>query len=323
VWLAATAEVLFIATVGMSIYIVRKHLKFETWYSVHLLNYLAIALVPWHQLTNGGDLLTQPNFASYWIALYIFTALNIIYWRFGMVAIKYWRHKFVVERVVKETPTATSVYIRAKNLDRFHAKGGQFVLVRFLAKPFIWQEHPFSLSRMPDGETLRLTIRQLGDFTNMIPQLKPGTKVSVNGPYGAFTHEQQLTQKIVYIVGGIGITPIRSMIEDQARRRETGNTVLLYGNRTEADTIFLQELTKLGEEIDMPVHNILSDQKGYKGEVGFVDIEKILRLVPDVKERDVFLCGPPPMMWGIMDQLKAAGMPPAQIHYERFALHKG
>jgi predicted ferric reductase len=323
VWLAATAEVLFIATVGMSIYIVRKHLKFETWYSVHLLNYLAIALVPWHQLTNGGDFLTQPNFATYWIALYVFAALNIIFWRFGMTAIKYWRHKFVVDRVVKETATATSVYIRAKNLGKFHAKGGQFVLVRFLAKPFVWQEHPFSLSRMPDGETLRLTIRQLGDFTNMIPGLKPGTKVSVTGPYGAFTHELQLTQKIVYIVGGIGITPIRSMIEDQARRREIGNSVLLYGNRTKADTIFLEELTKLGSEIDMPIHNILSDQKGYKGEVGFVDIEKIMRLVPDVKERDVFLCGPPPMMWGIMDQLKAAGVPPEQIHYERFALHKG
>lgn len=297
VWLALIAETLFIATVGMSIYIVRKHLKFETWYAVHLLNYVAIALVPWHQLTNGGDFLTQPNFASYWIAFYLFTALNVVYWRFGMTAFTYWRHRFTVERIVKETPTATSVYIRGKNLKDFHAKGGQFVLVRFLAKPFIWQEHPFSLSRLPDGTTIRLTIRQLGDFTNMIPDLKPGTKVSVNGPYGAFTHEQQRTQKIMYIAGGIGITPIRSMIEDQARRQESGNAVLLYGNRTAPDTIFLNELTELGEKIRMPVHNVLSDQKKYKGETGFIDQEKIARLVPDVAERDVFVCGPPPMMW--------------------------
>ena len=323
VWLALIAEILFIATVGMSIYIVRKHLTFETWYSVHLFNYLAIALVPWHQLTNGGDLLTQPNFATYWIAIYVFTALNVAYWRFGMTGIKFWRHGFVVDRVVKETATATSVYIKAKHLDKFGAIGGQFVLVRFLAGPFIWQEHPFSLSRLPDGQTLRLTIRQLGDFTNMIPSLKPGTKVAVNGPYGAFTHKQQRTQKIVYIVGGIGITPVRAMIEDQARRGERGNAVLLYGNRTVADTIFLRELTELSKRIDMPIYNILSDQKGYKGEVGFIDIEKITRLVPDVKERDVFLCGPPPMMWGIMDQLKMAGVAADHIHYERFALHKG
>ncbi len=323
VWLAAIAEALFITTVGLSIYIVRKHLKFETWYAVHLLNYLAIVLIPWHQLTNGGDFLTNPLFANYWILLYVFTALNVMYWRFGMTIIKFMRHDFTVERVVKETPTATSVYIKARNVDKFKAKGGQFVLVRFLDRGFMLQEHPFSLSRLPDGEILRLTIRQLGDFTNMIPQLKPGTKVWVNGPYGAFTHDQQRTNKLVYIAGGIGITPIRSMIEDQARRSERGNSVLLYGNRTVADTIFLDELAQLGKQIDMPIHNVLSEQKGYKGETGFIDAEKIKRLVPDVTTRDIFLCGPPPMMWGIITQLKALGVPAAQIHYERFSLHKG
>ncbi len=322
VWLATIALALFIMTVGLSIYIVRKHLKFEAWYVVHLFNYLAIVLIPWHQLTNGGDFLTNPAFANYWIALYLFTALNVMYWRFGMTIIKFVRHDFTVERVVKETPTATSVYIKARHLDKFKAKGGQFVLVRFLERPFILQEHPFSLSRLPDGKTLRLTIRQLGDFTNMIPQLKPGTKVWVSGPFGAFTHEQQRTNKILYIVGGIGITPIRSMIEDQARRGEKGNAVLLYGNRTVADTIFLDELTKLGRHIDMPIHNVLSDQKGYTGETGFIDAEKIMRLVPDATSRDIFICGPPPMMFGIMKQLKGVGVPASQIHYERFSLHK-
>lgn len=322
VWLAAIAQVFFIVTVGLSIYIVRKHLKFETWYAVHVFNYLAIVLIPWHQLTNGSDFLTNPLFANYWIALYIFTALNVLYWRFGMTIIKFVRHDFAVEKVVKETPTATSVYIKARNMDKFKAKGGQFVLVRFLSRGFMLQEHPFSLSRLPDSQTLRLTIRQLGDFTNMIPQLKPGTKVWVNGPYGAFTHEQQRTNKMVYIVGGIGITPIRSMIEDQAQRGEKGNAVLLYGNRTVADTIFLDELTKLGSHINMPIHNVLSEQKAYKGETGFIDAEKIKRLVPDVAERDIFLCGPPPMMWGIITQLKALGVPANQIHYERFSLHK-
>ncbi|HVI69575.1 MAG TPA: ferredoxin reductase family protein [Magnetospirillaceae bacterium] len=322
VWMAMIAEVLFILTVGLSIYIVRKHLKFETWYVVHLLNYLAIALVPWHQLTNGGDFLTNPLFANYWIVLYVFTALNVLYWRFGMTIIKFTRHDFTVEKVVKETPTATSVYIKVRNLDRFKAKGGQFVLVRFLAKPFIFQEHPFSLSMLPSSEHLRLTIRQVGDFTNMIPQLQPGTKVWVHGPFGAFTHEQQRTNKLLYIVGGIGITPIRSMIEDQARRGESGNAVLLYGNRTANDTIFLDELTQLGKQIAMPMYNVLSEQKDYKGEKGYIDIEKIERLVPDVRTRDVFICGPPPMMYGLIDELKKVGMPAAQIHYERFSLHK-
>ena len=322
VWLALIAELLFITTVGLSIYIVRKHLKFETWYTVHLLNYVAIALIPWHQLTNGGDFLTNELFANYWIGLYLFTAGCVLYWRFGKVFWLYGRHRFVVQRVRKETQTATSVYITGRNMDKFKAKGGQFVLVRFLDKTRWPQEHPFSLSRLPDGETIRLTIRALGDFTNTVPDIMPGTPVAVSGPFGAFTHEQRQAQKIVYIAGGIGITPIRSMIEDQLHLGEKGNAVLLYGNRSESDTIFLQELAQLGAKIDMPVHNVLSDQKDYKGETGFIDKEKIARLVPDVRERDIFLCGPPPMMWGIIDQLKELGVPPKYIHYERFALHK-
>lgn len=323
VWLAFIAELLFIATVGLSIYVVRKHLKFETWYAVHLLNYAAIALVPWHQLTNGGDFLANKTFATYWICLYLFVLLNVLIWRFGRTGLLYMRHKFTVAKVVQETPTATSVYIAGKNMDKFHAQAGQFILVRFLARPFVWQEHPFSLSRVASPEGLRLTIRQLGDFTNMIPTLKPGTKVWVSGPFGAFTHNLQRTNKLLYIVGGIGITPIYSMIEDQAARGETGNAVLLYGNRTEADTIFLKDLTALAQKNNMPMHNILSDQKQYKGEQGFIDKEKIARLVPDVATRDIFLCGPPPMMAGIRVILHELGVADAQIHYERFALHKG
>jgi len=319
--LAMVAEVLFILTVGLSIYIVRKHLKFEAWYAVHMLNYLAIALVPWHQLTNGGDFLTNEAFANYWIGLYLFTAACVLYWRFAKVFIKSVRHQFTVQKIVKETPTATSVYIAGRQMDKFKAKGGQFVLVRFLSKKLWSQEHPFSLSRLPDGETIRLTIRQLGDFTNEVPNILPGTKVAVSGPFGAFTHQKRETQKILYIAGGIGITPIRSMIEQQVSMGEKANAVLLYGNRTEADTIFMEELGELSRLTAMPIHNVLSEQKGYTGENGFVDQEKIARLVPDVSERDVFLCGPPPMMAAIVKQLKALGVPDKQIHYERFSLH--
>jgi ferredoxin-NADP reductase len=145
----------------------------------------------------------------------------------------------------------------------------------------------------------------------------------VSGPFGAFTHEQQRTNKLLYIVGGIGITPIYSMIQDQAARGESGNAIMLYGNRTEKDTIFLNELMALGKQINMPLHNVLSDQKNYKGETGFIDKEKIARLVPDVATRDIFLCGPPPMMTGIRVMLKELGVPESHIHYERFALHKG
>lgn len=320
--LALLGLLLFILTVGLSIQIAIKHLKFETWYTVHMLNYAAIAFVPWHQLTNGGDFLSNPLFANYWIGLYLFTLLNVLYFRFGMTLINYLRFGFRVEKVVAETDTATSVYITGRNLAGFHARGGQFILVRFFNKKMFLQEHPFSLSRLPNSNNLRLTIRQLGDFTNMVPQIKPGTPLWVSGPFGAFTHRQRRTKHILYIAGGIGITPIRSMIEEQALRGESKNAVLLYGNRTESDSIFLRELSDFAQKIAMPMHNVLSDQKKYAGEKGFIDKEKIARLVPDVTMRDIFLCGPPPMMWAIIGALKQLGVSPKQIHYERFSLHK-
>ena len=322
VMLAAIGEVLFVLTVVTSVIIVRKHLKFEAWYAVHLLNYLAIVLIPFHQLANGSDLLLNQVFAYYWISLYAFAFLNLLVWRFGRTFWLSWRHNFTVEKVVQETPTATSVYITGKRLDSFKAKGGQFVLVRFLDKQRIWQEHPFSLSALPNGQHIRLTIRQLGDFTQSVPTIAPGTKVWVSGPYGAFTHEQQQTQKVLYIAGGIGITPIRSMIEERAAQGKKDTAVMLYGNRSLEDTALMSELQPLAASINMSIYNVLSDQKDYAGETGFIDKEKIARLVPDAAERDVFLCGPPPMMAGIKKALDELGVPASQVHYERFALHK-
>lgn len=319
--LASIAVFILCATVGASIYVVRKHLKFELWYAVHLANYVAVALFAWHQFANGSDL--QEAWARYyWLGLYVFAALNIIIWRWVKPFAQSFYHDFRVEKVVGETPTANSVYIKGKGLARPWSKGGQFVMVRFLQKGFAWQEHPFSVSWLPKDDTLRLTVRALGDFTNQIPKLKKGTRVIVSGPHGAFTHDKQIKNKVAYIAGGIGITPIRAMIEERSLAHKPGDSTLLYCNRTMNDTALLDELKGLGAKIKMPIHNILSEQPGYKGEKGYIDLDKIKRLAPDIKQRDIFLCGPPPMMQVAREALAKLGVPKSQIHYERFSLHK-
>jgi predicted ferric reductase len=320
--LASIAVVLLIITVGASIYIVRKHLKFETWYFVHLANYAAVLLFAWHQFANGSDLNSNPAFMYYWLGIYTFAALNILIWRWIKPFAQSYYFDFKVEKVTAETPTTANVYITGRHLEKFKARGGQFVMVRFLAKGLTLQEHPFSLSMLPSKEHIRLTIRALGDFTNQMPGLRAGTKVVVSGPHGAFTHDLEVKAKVVYIAGGIGITPIRSLIEERTLQSVPGSSILLFGNKSLGDTALLSELEELGEKIKMPIYNVLSEQTDYKGEKGYVDGEKISRLVPDVKERDVFLCGPPPMMAGVVAALKKLGVPASQIHYERFSLHK-
>lgn len=322
VMLASLAVATLVSTVGVSVYIVRKHLKFETWYLVHLANYAAVLLFVWHQFANGGDLLSNDAFKWYWISLYLFAGLNILLWRWIKPVVQSWRYDFRVEKTVPATPTATSVYISGRGLDKFKAQAGQFVMVRFWTPGLRFQEHPFSLSQLPNDEHLRVTVRQLGDFTNQVPKLPVGTRVIVSGPHGAFTHQQAASDRLLYIAGGIGITPIRSMLEERAQWDNPPEAVLLYANRSIAETALIDELTAIASKSNLRLFNVLSDEPNYKGEKGYIDKEKIVRLVPDVAKRDIFLCGPPPMMVGVRTALAELGVKPHQIHYERFALHK-
>ena len=319
VWQAAIAVVLFVAVVATSIYIVRKHLKFEKWYYVHLLVYAAIVLAFSHQLAVGGSFQGHPLARFYWIVVYIFVAANILIWRFGLPVFNLLRFDFQVAELKTETPSATSVYIKGNNLERWAVKPGQYVLVRFLSKRFIWQEHPFSLSAVPDKNRFRLTIRNIGDYTSLIPQLKINSKVLVSGPFGRFTDDVALTDKRLFIAGGVGITPLGTLIRQVLAKGQS--CVLIYGNRTPDDVILKQELAALQAK-GLKIYPVFSNApKDYEGETGYINGERIERLVPDFAERDVYVCGPQPMMDGVIADLKKTKLPTDQLHFERFALH--
>lgn len=170
VWMALIAEILFIAVVATSVYLVRRHLRFETWYYVHFMVYAAIVLAFWHQFALGGSLNGHPLARNYWYALYIFVALNVLWWRFGLSTFNLLRFRFQISRVVPETDTATSVYIKGKGLGRWKVRPGQYVMIRILAWPYVRDEHPFSVSGLPDKTTgeFRITVRDVGDYTHAV-----------------------------------------------------------------------------------------------------------------------------------------------------------
>lgn len=172
---------------------------------------------------------------------------------------------------------------------------------------------------IPHDNVLRVTIRHVGDYTTAIADLQPGKRVLVSGPYGRFTHEIARTDKRLFIAGGVGITPIRSMIDEALAQKR--DCVLVYGNRSPDDVVFKKELKQFAKK-GLKIINVFSDPpKNYKGETGYVDAERIRRLVPDFADRDIYLCGPPPMMAGIIEELSVDGEEPLNLHYERFALH--
>ena len=314
--LAATAAFgLFLILILASLIVLTKKMKYETWYFIHLIAYAAILLAFGHQLAVGRDL-QDKSFATYWYALYVFVLLNLLYFRFYLPLRNYLRHGFQVKKIVHETADVISVYLTAHDLPRFRFKAGQFLIVRFLAKGLWWQAHPFSLSCAP-GSGLRLTIKRSGDFTAALWGLKPGTKMLVDGPHGAFTADCAARGKFLFIAGGIGITPILSLIASLTPAGK--DCALIYTSRNAAGTVLKNEVDALAAN-HCRVHYIMSADAGWTGVKGFLNKEILLHLVPDLLQRDVYVCGPPPMMKKVLADLSSVGVPATRIHFEKFSL---
>lgn len=317
VWKAGIAELLFIGVVVSSIYIVRRHLAFEQWYWIHLAVYAAIILAFTHQLTNGSTFLASPVSRNIWIGLYVFVTLNVLYFRFAKMFINFSRFGFIVDEVISETPSTVSIYIRGRRLDRLPVRAGQFIMVRFLERGLWLEEHPFSLSALPRGNRLRITVKNIGDYTAKLQDLKPGTRVIVSGPFGSFTRMPSEARRRLYLAGGVGITPLRALIEAEPNLKDVA---LIYASRTAAESIFPTELDSL--LLPQYRHNVYSDDKTAAGEHGRLNATLIERLVPDFRDREVYLCGPDAMMQSLINEFSRLDFPTEQLRYERFSLHR-
>jgi predicted ferric reductase len=313
---AIVALGLFVAVVVMSVTIARRHLAYETWYFIHLYAYLAIALAFSHQIATGVDFAGNPLFVAYWYALYVATIGPLIAFRLLEPLALYFRHRFRVQAVEKEARGVFSIYITGRDLGRLKLEPGQFAIWRFLDGKRWWQAHPFSLSAVPDGRRLRITIKNIGDFTSGVYALRPGTRVLVDGPFGKFT-ERPAAPKVLLIAGGIGITPIRPLAEEMAA--DGFDVRVLYRAHGEGDLVFKKELDALVAHQGIRVDYLLTQSGGRQSsrESWFAP-STMRRLVPDVADRDVYLCGPSGMMKALQSSLEAVGVPAERIRVEVF-----
>jgi predicted ferric reductase len=317
---AAIGLFLIIPAIVLSVLVLRKMVKYEIWYYVHLTFYISLALMFGHQLSVGTDFISNKIFADYWYALYSFTFANLIYYRIVRPIVFFMRHRFRIACLVSETGDVTSVYIEGRNMELFPVEAGQFMIVRFWTKGFRWEAHPFSMSCLPNGNHLRLSIKGVGDFTKRISELKPGTPVFIDGAHGIFTSLHSRSSKILLIAGGIGITPIRALAEEMSA---TGrDVVLIYANRNRSAIVFEKELNELAGKSEgrLKIVHVLSEDAEWIGEKGRLDKEKVSKLVPDLSSREVFLCGPPMMMKFVRNSLSELNVPKSRIHFEKFVL---
>jgi len=316
--LALTAVIIICIAVIVSFFVRLKRIKYEIWYYIHLFLYLAIALSFGHQLELGSDLNASELFKYYWYILYAFVFINLICYRFLIPILKFYKHRFFVSDITLETTDVCSLGISGLNMLHFNFEPGQFIFVRFLAKGFFHEKHPFSISGRVQNNKIRISAKALGDFTRKIPDITIGTRVAIDGPYGVFSLKTSSASKMLLIAGGIGITPIRAIVEKLADLKT--DTVLLYFNRTAKNIVFDLELKGMEESSSgkLKVINILSNEPSWNGEKGKLGKDMLDRLVPDFLQREVFICGPPAMMKYSIRVLKNCGVK-AKIHFERFS----
>ena len=317
VLMATVALGLLVMVAVMSMRAVQRRVSYETWYGLHLYAYLAIALGFGHELAVGTDFTDDPMSRLFWIALYVAAAGLIVVFRIGQPIALSLRHRLRVAAVVPEGPGVASVYVTGRDLDQLACRAGQYFIWRFLAGDGWWRAHPFSLSSAPNGENLRITIKDLGDYSRRLLALKPGTPVFAEGPYGALTGALRRRSRVLLIAGGIGITPLRALLEELPLGH--GAVTVLYRASDWNDVVFREELDQLVRQRGDRIHYLVGERGGREMRRDPLRPRELGKLVPDVRHRDVYVCGPIPMMNAVHRSLRALRVPDAQIHMERFS----
>jgi predicted ferric reductase len=226
-----------------SIKMARARLRYESWHLLHLYAYLGVGLALPHQLWTGKDFLTSTVATVFWWTLWAASAASVLIWRVGQPLYRSLRHQLVVQEVRAENNKVTTVVMRGRNLHLLPVRAGQFLQLRFLDQPGFTRAHPYSLSAAPDGRTLRITAAHLGDGSAELASVRPGTRVLFEGPYGRLHEGVRTRRKVLLMASGIGITPMRALLEDLDQR--PGDVTLIYRTRSDQERILVDELLTL------------------------------------------------------------------------------
>ena len=312
VLMATVAGFLLLGVGIVSMRAARRRVRYETWYFIHLYTYLAIALAFSHQLAVGASFVSNLAARFWWCAMYLTVLVLVLWYRVAVPLRSFRRHRLEVLGVKAEAPGVISVYIGGRRLEELDAEPGQFFRWRFLTRSLWWSSHPFSLSAAPGSDVLRITVKNLGDHSQALARLQPGTRVFAEGPYGSFTPGDS-GRGVVLLAGGVGITPLRAIFATLP-----GHVTLIYRASSERDIVFRDELDAIAAARGGCVHYLI----GSRAEIGRDPLSpRVLRsLVPGLAQQDVYVCGPTGMTSAAVRALRAAGVPRLRIHFESFEL---
>lgn len=291
--------------------IIRRRMKYESWWVVHLYMYLALSLAFFHQIRIGVMFLGHPLFRDLWISIWVAAAVSVASFRIALPVIRNLRHQLRVSSVSEETPGVYSIVVTGRQIARLAVSGGQFFQWRFMTRELWWHAHPYSLSALPRAPFMRVTIKGLGDHSNAMAHLKPGTRVVAEGPYGTFTRHSLSAKRVLLVGAGVGVTPLRALLEDLPHSIHV--TVIIRASEPD-NVVHRQEIVDLVAKRRGNYHELI----GPREQVRFST--KLLHgLVGDLRGVEVYVCGPEGFTEMVVTAARQLGAQPERIHTEAFS----
>ena len=327
-WRARAGVIALLALVVLiAISLWRKKLKLDytPWRIWHgLLATIAVSLALLH-VALVGHYINTPLKQALWTGYGLFWIGLLLYVRV-LKPFQILRRPYEVVQVNRERNNTWTVVLKPKGHAGMRFMPGQFAWLTAWSSPFSDREHPFSISSSAERpDQLSFTIKEFGDFTRRIKDLQPGMQVYLDGPFGAFSVDRHPhAEGFIFIAGGVGITPIMSMLRTLADRNETRPLLLIYANKDWENVIFREEIEQLQDCLDLTVVHVLEKvPEGLLSEQGYVNRTLLERHLPkDLRRnsREIFICGPEPMMKAVEKHLVDLGLWVGDFHSERFNL---
>jgi predicted ferric reductase len=303
----------------------RKQLKipYEPWRAIHtILAVLAVGLGFGHAL-GVGNYLGLFWKAVLWSGIILVSLWLIVYVRL----VKPWlmtRKPYVVEEVLPQQGDVWTLALRPLGHDGFTFAPGQFAWLTLNITPLSMREHPFSMSSSGDrADRIEFGIKAIGDFTSRIKDVQPGTKAYLDGPYGVFTTDRYWDSGgFVLIAGGVGITPIYSILLTAVQRQDDRPFLLIYAVPSWEDVTYKNELEAFTENLDLTIVYVLRKaHDDWEGETGYVDRSLLEKHIPRHRgSRHYFVCAAPVMMAAVERGLFELEVPVTNVHMEHFNL---
>ena len=310
---AAVGTAMLLVVGFLSLRAVRRRISYERWHFLHLLTYLAVGFGFAHQLA-GPDLAGRRWLQIAWALLYTYAFALVLRWRVLQPLFQLWRHRLRVELVRQEAPDVVSVLMSGQHLDELRAEPGQFFRWRFLTRETWRSAYPFSLSAPPTRHLLRITIKARGPGTRRLFEIPRGTLVFAEGPYGALTSRRRRRPRVLLIAGGVGITPMRALFEEMDLPGK--DVTLVYRASREQDLVLKRELDDIAERSGARVVYLVGPSSDARNDMS---AHALNRIVGDLSDHDVYLCGSPRLSSRVRGSLMDSGFPRHQLHEERFS----